>query len=69
MAQDAIKIRLGSYGRGCLEITMMRKEITTKEKRQVDLAVKKTIKEYGEVLKKLGKTIPGDHDYSGCIST
>lgn len=34
---------------------ILRKEVTTKEKKQVDSAVKKTIKEYGEVLKKLGK--------------
>jgi len=31
------------------------KEISTKAKKRVDAAVRKTVKEYGEVLKKLGK--------------
>ena len=31
------------------------KEISAKAKRRVDAAVRKTVREYGEVLKKLGK--------------
>jgi excisionase family DNA binding protein len=31
------------------------KEMSDKEKKRVDAAVRKTVREYGEVLKKLGK--------------
>ena len=31
------------------------KKVTGKEKQQIDAAVRKTVREYGEVLKKLGK--------------
>lgn len=31
------------------------KKMTGKEKQQIDAAVRKTVREYGEVLKKLGK--------------
>lgn len=31
------------------------KKVTGKEKQQIDAAVRKTVQEYGEVLKKLGK--------------
>ena len=31
------------------------KEVTTKGKKRIDIAVRKTLQEYGEVLKKLGR--------------
>jgi excisionase family DNA binding protein len=31
------------------------KEVTTKGKKRIDAAVRKTVREYGEVLKRLGK--------------
>ena len=33
------------------------KEMSDKEKKRIDAAVRKTVREYGEVLKKLGKEI------------
>ena len=35
--------------------SILGKQLSLKEKRQVDLAVKKTVQEYGEVLKRLGR--------------
>lgn len=34
---------------------IMQKKLTTKGKRQIDEAVKRTVVEYGDVLKKLGR--------------
>jgi len=35
--------------------SILGKELNTKEKKEIDTAVKKTVQEYGEVLKLLGK--------------
>ena len=34
---------------------ILQKQVTDRKKKQIDAAVKKTVKEYGEVLKQLGK--------------
>lgn len=36
-------------------MNILGKEVTEKSKRQIDSAIRKTIQEYGEVIKKLGK--------------
>ena len=35
--------------------SILSKQVTTRGKRQIDAAVRKTVREYGEVLKLLGK--------------